>query len=113
MIWRGDLLRALAAAPEESHDAIAESMGFERETPRQPLTKGETMTTTYTAEAARQKKRLARLQHGTMVFWDGQLRPYWVIEWQAENGDGCYWIVDGEGNHATAGEDELSLTPQN
>ena len=62
-----------------------------------------------------------RLQRGTMVFWDGkhcsvdrdQLRPYWVIEWQPENGDGCYWIVDGEGNHATAGEDELSLTPQN
>lgn len=53
-----------------------------------------------------------RLQRGTMVFWDGQLRPYWVIEWQPENGDGCYWIVDGEGNHATASEDELSLTPQ-
>ena len=50
---------------------------------------GETMTTTYTPEALRQKTQLARFQDGTLVFWGGK-KPYWVIEWQADNGPGCY-----------------------
>lgn len=34
MIWRGDLLRALAATSEDQDDAIAELLGFNREKPR-------------------------------------------------------------------------------
>ena len=53
-----------------------------------------------------------RLQRGTMVFCNSEKRSYWVIEWQAHNGiDGCYWIVDSDGNSATATDDELSALP--
>lgn len=44
---------------------------------------------------------------GTMVFWLSEAKPRWVIEWQPGNGDGCYWIVDGAGNSATAAPSEL------
>jgi hypothetical protein len=46
-----------------------------------------------------------------MVFWGDDNRPWWVIEWQANNGPGCYWIVNAAGDSATATDEELSLTP--
>lgn len=48
---------------------------------------------------------------GTMVFWNGETKPYWVLQWQAKNGAGCYWIIDAEGNSATAAPDDLTRLP--
>lgn len=53
----------------------------------------------------------ARLMRGTMVFWGDDKRPWWVLEWQQDNGTGCYWIVNAAGVSGTAGEDELALYP--
>lgn len=54
----------------------------------------------------------ARFIRGTMVFWGDDRRPWWVIEWQADNGPGCYWIVNADGDSGTAGEAELTLVPK-
>ena len=53
---------------------------------------------------------MSRYERGTMVFW-GSSVPYWVIEWQAENGPGCYWLVNAAGEPATATQDEIQLYP--
>jgi hypothetical protein len=55
----------------------------------------------------------ARYPHGTMVFWgDDDRRPWWVVEWQENNGPGgAYWITNADGDPAVACEDDLSLTP--
>lgn len=45
-----------------------------------------------------------------MVFW-GDTVPWWVVEWQPENGDGAYWLINAKGESAVAGEEELSLHP--
>jgi len=50
-------------------------------------------------------------KRGTMVFWNREKQPYWVLKWQAENGDGCYWIIDAEGNSATAAPIDLTRLP--
>ncbi|MBG95064.1 MAG: hypothetical protein CL793_07410 [Chloroflexi bacterium] len=47
---------------------------------------------------------------GDMVFWGTRRRPYWVIEFQPDNGN-AYWIVDARGEWAVATFDELSTTP--
>ena len=54
-----------------------------------------------------------RLKRGEMVFWsaDNDGRPRWVIEWQKNNGDGCYWLVDASGEGCTATKGELSYYP--
>jgi len=54
---------------------------------------------------------MARFIRGTMVFWGDDKCPWWVIEWQQDNGPGCYWIVNAAGVSGTAGEDELALYP--
>lgn len=53
----------------------------------------------------------ARMMRGTMVFWGDDNRPWWVLEWQQENGPGCYLIVNAAGESGAAGEDELTLYP--
>ena len=50
-------------------------------------------------------------KNSDMVFWCTEPQPYWVIEWQPENGEGCYWLVDAKGQSATATENELSFRP--
>lgn len=53
-----------------------------------------------------------RHPRGTMVFWgDDDSRPWWVLEWQADNGPGCYWIVNAVGDAGTADENDVSLWP--
>ncbi len=49
-------------------------------------------------------------EHGTMVFY-GDTVPHWVIEWQANNGPGCYWLVNANGDTPTASPDEVTLYP--
>jgi hypothetical protein len=47
-----------------------------------------------------------------MVFWgDEDRRPWWVVQWQENNGPGAYWITNADGDPAVACEKELSLTP--
>jgi hypothetical protein len=53
-----------------------------------------------------------RFRSTEMVFRTKEKKPYWVVEWQPENGRfGSYWIVDAEGNNGCASEDELSRSP--
>jgi len=53
-----------------------------------------------------------RFRRSAMVFRTKEKKPYWVVEWQPENGKfGSYWIVDAEGNNGCASEDELSRSP--
>ena len=63
----------------------------------------------------------ARYQRGTMVFWisptgdaDHLIKePYWVIEWQGNDGkNGSYWIINAKGEWGVATEEELSLYPK-
>jgi len=51
-----------------------------------------------------------KLERGTMVFW-GSSVPYWVIDWQPENGPGAYWLVNGAGESAVAAPSELTEYP--
>jgi len=53
-----------------------------------------------------------RLKPGTMVFWDSQ-KPWWIIEWQENNGEGCYWVNHAWGHWRTARHSELSFHPRN
>jgi hypothetical protein len=53
---------------------------------------------------------MSRYKRGTLVFW-GCSCPYWVLEWQPENGDGCYWLINAAGESATAGQEEITLHP--
>jgi hypothetical protein len=55
---------------------------------------------------------MLKLQRGTIVFWLEDARPWWVIEWQENNGSGCYWLVNADGDNATATEYEISLIPK-
>lgn len=51
------------------------------------------------------------LEPGTMVFWAGQPIPWWVVEWQPENGEGAYWLVDANGAWGSAAANELHTKP--
>jgi hypothetical protein len=53
-----------------------------------------------------------KLERGKMVFW-GSSVPYFVIEWQPENGPGAYWLVNGAGESAVAAPSELTEYPIN
>lgn len=55
---------------------------------------------------------MARYQRGTLVFWLEDKKPWWIVEWQENNGTiGAYWIVDANGKSGVASEGELSLFP--
>lgn len=58
-------------------------------------------------------KTKTRYERGTMIFWgDDDRRPWWVVEWQENNGtSGAYWITNADGDPAVASEEELSLWP--
>ena len=49
-----------------------------------------------------------KYKHGDMVFW-GDTIPYWVIEWQPENG--AYWLTNAAGESGVATPEELTLHP--
>ena len=51
-----------------------------------------------------------KYKHGDMVFW-GDTIPYWVIEWQPENGTGAYWLINAAGESGVATPEELTLHP--
>ena len=51
-----------------------------------------------------------KYKHGDMVFW-GDTIPYWVIEWQPENGTGAYWLTNAAGESGVATPEELTLHP--
>lgn len=44
---------------------------------------------------------------GELVFWGEFRRPWWIVEWQPDNGH-CYAVVDAAGVVGTAGADELT-----
>ena len=44
---------------------------------------------------------------GELVFWGEFRRPWWIVEWQPDNGR-CYAVVDAAGVVGTAGADELT-----
>lgn len=50
-------------------------------------------------------------KRGTLVFWGSAPEPWWVVEWNPDNGPGAYWIVDAEGTPGVACPDELSMHP--
>lgn len=52
-----------------------------------------------------------KFKNGTMVFFLGEHKPYWVIEWQEDNGPGAYWLTDSEGNTAVARPEDIDLKP--
>ena len=52
------------------------------------------------------------MKPGTMIFQRGEKKPYWIIEWQPENGSGCYWIAVANGNWGVSLEESLYLLPQ-
>lgn len=56
------------------------------------------------------KPKNGQLVPGTMVFWGGA-KPWWIIEWQANNGPGCYWLTDATGFAGCANDEDLSFTP--
>lgn len=68
--------------------------------------------------AKKTKKRLKtrkrpKFARGTMVFWLEDKKPWWIVEWQPDNGiGGSYWITDYIGTCGGAGERELSLFPE-
>ena len=57
-------------------------------------------------------KTAGKFARGTMVFWLKDPKPWWIVDWQPENGrDGCYWITNYAGTCGGAGPRELSLFP--
>lgn len=44
---------------------------------------------------------------GDLVFWATEKRPWWIVEWQPQNGN-VFVIVNCEGDIATAAPGELT-----
>ena len=64
------------------------------------------------AKKKSRRKAAPKFSRGTMVFWLEDAKPWWIVEWQPNNGrGGCYWITDYIGTCGGAGERELSLFP--
>ena len=48
-------------------------------------------------DALRRREIKKIYKPGTLVFWEGVIEPWWIVEWQPTNGEGAYWIVNAVG----------------
>ena len=53
-----------------------------------------------------------KYERGKMVFWYSSV-PYWVIQWQPEDGLGSYLLVNGAGEYVVAAPNEVTQYPLN